>query len=67
MNKITFSELPHEQTGQGIASITEFFSNLQFSTNDLHVGLMHTGYKPLMNHFAVFSPAFPEPSIFRLM
>jgi len=58
MNRITFQELPHEQTGTGVASITEIFTGLHFSNENLHVGLMHTDYKPLINHAAIFSPSF---------
>lgn len=55
---MNFEDLRHEKTGQGVASITEFFTDLKFSNSDLHVGLVHTGCKPLMNHFAIFSPSF---------
>jgi hypothetical protein len=56
---MNFEGLQLEETGQGVASITDCYTDLQFSKDCLlHVGLMHTGVKPLMHHFAIFKPVY---------
>ncbi|WP_198106433.1 hypothetical protein [Vibrio navarrensis] len=59
MKKLKFEDMQHEVTGNGIESVSDLFSGLQFTPNDeLCVGLMHTGRKALTSHFAIFNPEF---------
>jgi len=59
MNQLKFEDMRHEVTENGIESISEVFGGLQFTPIDeLCVGLMHTGTKPLTFHFAIFKPDF---------
>lgn len=59
MSALRFEGMKHDTTGNGIASVSDVYGGLQFTPNDeLCVGLMHTGTKPLEFYFAIFKPDY---------
>lgn len=66
MQELKFENMQHESIGNGIKSVSDMFCGLQFTPDDeLCVGLMHTGLKPLTYHFAIFKPDFSKEKFFQ--